>query len=165
MQIRPLNPAEPAELDWVVHGMRATLVEVEGEAQGAALYSMDWLRERARWHLEHPERSVLLAQQVGGEILGHTILRREDDAAGALGLISTTYVAPAARRQGVAQGLLQAGEAWFRARGLPRSATWTSATNTPLIALYQRHGYVRTAEHRHETTGTQMIQLQRELNP
>lgn len=165
MKIRPLDPAVAAELDWVMHGMRATLIEVEGEAQGTALYTLGWLRERARWHTGHPDRAVLLAEAADGTILGHTILRCETDACGAgYGLISTTYVAPAARRQGLGLSLLDAGESWMRERGLSRSATWTSATNTRLVGLYAKRGYLTVATHAHETTGTSMIRLQRELS-
>lgn len=166
--VRPLDRQQPAELDWVAQGMRATLIEVEGEETGTALYTLDWLRERARWHLDNSEvpADVLLALDDRGEILGHTILRRESDGQlPAFGLVSTTFVHASARRRGVAQALLQAGEAWVRAQGLRHCATWTSSTNTPLIHLYTRQGYAQVMTHRHETTGTLMVKLQRTLEP
>lgn len=168
LRIRPLDRQQPAELDWVAQGMRATLIEVEGEASGSALYTLDWLRERARWHLDNPDlpTEVLVAVSDSGALLGHTILRRESDAQlTAFGLVSTTYVHADARRQGVAQALLEAGEAWVRAQGLGHCATWTSATNTPLIRLYTRQGYAQVLTHTHETTGTPMVKLQRPLEP
>lgn len=160
--IRPLDPASDAEIDLVAQRMRATLVEVEGEAAGGALYTLEWLRERVRQHLV-PGAAVLLLEAAGA-IAGHTIVRRETDGAGhAFGLISTTYVLPAARRQGHAAALLVAGEAWMQAQGLARSATWTSSTNTALIALYAAHGYREAERGTHPLTGTVMVRLARAL--
>jgi ribosomal protein S18 acetylase RimI-like enzyme len=164
MRIRALDLAAPAELDWVAQGMRATLIEVEGEVVGTSLYSLDWLRERARWHAEQLElpAAVLLIVDAQNAILGHIIVR--EDPAGE-GLISTSYVLPAARRQGLGQALLAAGEDWMLARGLHQACTWTSASNQPLIALYERSGYRRAEQHRHEQTGTWMLALRRSLLP
>jgi GNAT superfamily N-acetyltransferase len=164
--IRPINALDAAEIEWVAQGMRATLIEVEGEAVGTALYDLDWLRDRVRQHLDGrvAAAQVLLAEDAQGRFLGYTIVRREGEAAEAsYGLVSTTYVAPPARRQGLADALLQAGEQWMQSRHLPHSATWTSATNTPLIRLYAKHGYVQTATHDHVTTGTPMVRLERAL--
>ncbi|MFZ5479621.1 MAG: GNAT family N-acetyltransferase [Myxococcota bacterium] len=146
--IRPL--ASPAELDLVAARMRATLVEVLGEARGGSMYTMDWLRERARWHVDHG--AVLLAD-VDGAIAGHTIVREEPDG----GLFSTTWVDPAWRRRAIGSALLLAGEGWMRARGLAAANTWTSSTNVPLIRLYERHGYAIVER------GEEMVRLSRSL--
>ncbi|MCA0175581.1 MAG: GNAT family N-acetyltransferase [Proteobacteria bacterium] len=160
--IRPLDPASAAEIDLVAQRMRATLIEVEGEAVGEALYTLDWLRERVRQHLV-PDAAVWLLE-VDGAIAGHTIVRRETDGAGhAFGLISTTYVLPAVRRQGHAAALLAAGEAWMQTQDLARSATWTSVTNTALIALYTAQGYREAERGTHPQTGTTMVRLARAL--
>lgn len=164
--IRSIDPAAEAEIDLVAQRMRQTLIEVEGEATGTALYTLDWLRDRVRFHLDPAqcEGWVMLAETPGGEVLGHCIVRVEKDDEGApFGLFSTTYVVPEARRHGVAVQLLLAGEAWMQARALPRSATWTSATNTKLIGLYEKHGYAIDARHSHATTGTNMVRLARRL--
>src|SRR5262245_7442689 len=114
--------------------MRLTLIEVEGEVAGGAMYSMDWLRERVRWHLDPAccTGQVFLVELAGGVIVGHTIVRVEHAETGRrFGLFSTTYVDPAERRRGVADALLQRGEQWFAEQGLSEACTWTSATNTP----------------------------------
>ncbi len=165
-QIRPLDRGQHAEVEWVAQGMRATLIEVEGEAAGTALYDLDWLRDRVRQHLDGriAAAQVLLAEGAQGQILGHTIVRREGSAdEDAYGLVSTTYVSPSARRQGLADALLAAGEQWMQSQHLHRSATWTSATNTALIRLYAKHGYAQAATHAHVTTGTPMVRLERRL--
>jgi len=164
--IRAINPLSVAEIDLVAERMRATLVEVEGEETGTDLYSMDWLRERVRWHLDSAQVAalVLLAENNTGVILGHTIVRREFEQDGReYGLISTTYVMPESRRLGVAEALLRASEEWMRNLGLGNSATWTSSTNLKLIRMYEKHGYRQTATHVHETTGTIMVKLERDL--
>jgi hypothetical protein len=76
LDLRALNPADAAEIEQVAQGMRATLIEVEGEALGASLHSLDWLRERVRWHLDHPCAAVWLALQ-GEAIVGHSLVRAE----------------------------------------------------------------------------------------
>ena len=139
--IRPLDPGRPGELELVAERMRETLVEVLGEERGAVMYTTAWLRERVRMHLDAAVGAVWVAE-LDGAVVGHTIVRVETDDAGAsFGLFSTTYVVPEARRRGLAQALLDEGEAWMRAMGLPVAATHTDEGNTPLIELYRRRGY------------------------
>ena len=164
--IRAIDPASDAEINLVAQRMRLTLIEVEGEAAGTALYTMDWLRERVRWHLDPALviAQVFLAIDVGGVIVGHTIVRVETDGdGGRFGLFSTTYVQPESRKDGIANALLLHGEQWMRALGLPSAATWTSASNIKLIGLYAKHRYAITERHVHEVTGTAMVKLARTL--
>ena len=164
--IRPIDPDADAELAFVADRMRQTLVEVEGEA-GRTLYALDWLRDRVAFHLD-PARSagaVFVAVGAGSELLGHTIVRIEhEEPAHRFGLFSTTWVEPSARRAGVADRLLARGEAWMRAHGVAEAATWTSATNSGLIALYARRGYSPTDSGPNDLTGTVMVRLARSLN-
>ncbi len=167
MRIREIDAADDAEIDLVAQRMRDTLIEVEGPETGVALYTMDWLRDRVRWHLD-PDKAlakVLLAVDADGQIVGHTIVRRESTEEGAhFGLVSTTYVVPASRRFGIAQRLLEAGEAWMHQHALPVSATWTSSTNTPLIRLYARNGYAQVEQHAHPVTDTLMVKLEKRFD-
>jgi len=162
LQLRSLEAARPAELEWVARGMQATLIEVEGEAIGRSLHSLDWLRERVRWHLSHPCAAVWLVLS-GERIVGHSIVRAEGQGADRHGLVATTYVLPEARRRGIAQRLLSHDEQWMRAQGLDESRTWTGANNRPLIALYERQGYRITQRVLHESTRTPMVCLARML--
>ena len=162
--IRELDPCSDSEIELVAQRMRDTLIEVEGADVGTALYSMQWLRERVKWHLNPQTASakIFLAVDTDEQIIGHTIVRKEIDEHGNVhGLFSTTYVVPAARGTGVADQLLLTGERWMRETGLPSAATWTSATNAKLIALYTKHGYIEAAQHMHEVTGTVMVKLVR----
>jgi GNAT superfamily N-acetyltransferase len=163
--IRPIDPGAGSELAFVAERMRQTLLEVEGEV-GRTLYTTEWLRDRVAFHLE-PARStgaVFVAVGGDGELVGHTIVRAEHHADGRrFGLFSTTWVEPAARRAGLADRLLSRGEAWMRGHALPEAATWTSATNHKLIALYAKRGYAPTGSGQNDLTATAMVRLARAL--
>jgi GNAT superfamily N-acetyltransferase len=159
-RIEPLRPDDPAALDGVAQGMHDTLVEVEGEANAQALHDLSWLRDRALSHVDgRLSPSAAWLARAGAAIVGHCLVRREDDDAGPLGLFATTCVHPAHRRVGVAQQLHRTAEAWFDAQGLARRATWTAAGNRPLIALYERHGYAVDLRAVHPTTHSPMVRL------
>ena len=165
-RIRDIDPASDAEVDLVARRMRQTLVEVEGEETGTALYSMQWLRDRVRWHLDPANTTgrVFLAEGPGGRVLGHAIVRMESDGSGRrFGLFSTLFVDPGSRRRAVGTRLLRHGEGWMASQALPEAATWTSSTNAKLIGLCSKHGYAITARHEHEVTGTIMVRLARPL--
>lgn len=144
--------------------MRATLIEVEGEAAALALHDMDWLRDRVRWHLD-PQKSlasVMLAKNNKHEVLGHTIVRRETNAyKNHYGLVSTTYVLPEQRGLGVGTLLLRAGERWFYEHKLTSISSWTSAQNSALIGLYEKNGYSIVERQVHDVTGTWMVRLEK----
>ncbi|MFX1679470.1 GNAT family N-acetyltransferase [Mitsuaria sp. CC2] len=171
MLLRPLSLTDTAAIDLVAERMRATLIEVEGEEAGGTMYSMDWLRDRVRWHLDGRAAEVVVAEDEAGVIVGHTIYRVECESdshsaslnAAPFGLISTTYVVPEARRLGVAQRLLAHAEAWFLERHVPFACTWTSETNTPLIGLYDRNGYVESERGPNQLTQTMMVRLTKAL--
>ena len=174
MHIRELDTRSDSEIELVAQRMRDTLIEVEGADVGTTLYSMQWLRERVKWHL-NPQTAIakiFLATDANAnanantnadeQIIGHTIVRKEIDEHGNVhGLFSTTYVVPAARGTGVADQLLLTGERWMVEIGLPSAATWTSTTNANLIAMYAKYGYIEAGQHMHEVTGTVMVKLEK----
>ncbi len=57
------------------------------------------------------------------------------------GTINRLAVAPAHRRQGLAQRLLAACEAWFHEQGIEVWMALIEAENDPSLALFQREGY------------------------
>lgn len=142
MRIREIDPSSEAEIEIVAARMRLTLMEVIDPVRGDAMYTLDWLRDRVRFHLD-PSRqaAVYVAEADDGRIVGHTIVRTQVEEDAELGLFSTTYVVPEARRAGVAQMLLQRGEDWMLGVGMSRAATYTSNTNDKLIHLYESRGY------------------------
>ncbi len=158
--LRPLNAESESEVALVAERMRLTLMEVVGSEEGRTMYSMEWLVARVRWHLdaENCTGAVFVAQSAN-EVVGHTIVRVEKGEGDAIGLFSTTYVAKWARRRGIANALIEAGESWMRKQGMHCAATHTSESNTPLIRLYEKHQYsiaLRDAE-------SKMIRLEKSL--
>ncbi|MEQ1936174.1 MAG: hypothetical protein ABL962_20145, partial [Fimbriimonadaceae bacterium] len=79
MTIRPLNPNSIEEIELVAKRMRLTLMEVISVEEGEKMYTMDWLIERVKFHLDPTlcDGQVFLAEADDGTILGHTIVRIE----------------------------------------------------------------------------------------
>ncbi len=163
--LRELDPACEADVEWVAQGMHLTLIEVEGE-KGRATYPVAWTRARLREFLD-PAKHVAqvflgVCADDAAAIAGHSILRINTMPDGRrYGLVSTTYVAPANGRAGIADALLGRGEAWIRAQGLDEAATWTSAANVRLIRLYEKHGFAVTETG--ENDGSRMVRLSKPL--
>jgi GNAT superfamily N-acetyltransferase len=163
--LRTLDPASEADIEWVALGMHLTLVEVDGE-QGRHHYPLAWTRARLHELLD-PSRHVAqvflaVAPDSPSDIAGHTIVRLNEMPDGRrYGLVSTTYVEPARRRAGIADALLERGEAWLRDQGMTEAATWTSAANMRLVGLYEKHGFAVTETAARD--GTAMVRLSKWL--
>ncbi len=144
LAIREINGQSEAEIKLIAGRMRDTLVEVLGEERAVAMYSMDWLIDRVKFHL-NPTLStskVFISQNSQGEILGHCIVRIEQNENGKkYGLFSTTYVEPKSRKLGIANNFLITGEHWMISHGLSIAVTDTAKDNSKLINLYFKHGY------------------------
>ena len=147
LTIRSVAPDDCGEITLVARRMRDTLVEVLGRERGASMYSLDWLVGRVRWHLD-PDQvvgEVFVAEDPEGRIVGHTMVRVDEDEAGrALGLFSTLYVVPDARHRRVATRLVERGEGWMPAQGLGEARTYTDVDNAKLQALFMERGYALT---------------------
>jgi ribosomal protein S18 acetylase RimI-like enzyme len=87
---------------------------------------------------------ILIAEDARGAPAGMLIAGRADEGAFVLprnrphGEVSDLWVAPAARRQGLATRLLAEAERRFRAAGLRRMTIAALAANAPAAALYRR---------------------------
>lgn len=165
-RIRALDPDAPGEVRCVAERMRDTLIEVEGAARGADLYSLDWLEARVRWHLDADKTHarVLVATDEARAIVGHTIFRVESPDEAPFGLISTTYVLPAARRAGCAARFVEAAHDWLRRQHIATCCTYTSSTHRPLIALYARFGYRIVETGKNDLLDTIMVKLAVDLD-
>ena len=142
-RIREIDASSAEEIALVAGRMRRTLIEVLGEERGVSMYTMEWLEDRVRFHLD-PSRCmgcVLLAEATDGKIAGHAIIREESVDGRKIGLFSTFWVEPEYRRRAIATGLLESGERWMRERCLTVAATNTSDANEKLIRLMRRQGY------------------------
>lgn len=144
LRLRDLDPRSEAEVDLVARRMRQTLVEVLGAERGEAMYELDWLRERVRYHLGDARRAarVVLAEQ-GGSILGHAMARVEQspDEGGTYGHFSTIFVEGEHRGRGVAGALIDEVERWLGDQGVPRITYDTGAHHHRVIGMFERRGY------------------------
>lgn len=142
-QIRPIDRNSEREIELVAMRMRDTLVEVLGEERGGAMYTLEWLIDRAKLHLDpvNCTGEIFLAVDDSGEIVGHTIVRLEKDDTGQFGLFSTIYVVPSARGGGHAKSLIAQGEEWFNGHGMLRLYTYTEENNEPLKRLFCAMGF------------------------
>lgn len=154
--IRPIAADSAEEVAWVAQRMRATLVEVLGQERGEAMYTLDWLDRRVRFHLDASQcqGQVFIWVEPGRQRQGYTIVRREGPG---LGLFSTTFVEESGRRRGVAGALVEAGEVWMRQQGLGQAATYTADHNLPLQRLFIGRGYCLT------TAENGFVKLSRQL--
>lgn len=141
MKIREIDPKSDAEIQLVAQRMRQTLVEVLGEEKGTSMYTMDWLIERVRWHLDtkNTQGRVFLSESQSGEIIGHAIARI--DHGSSYGYFSTVFVEPSSRRHGVATNLLKHVEIWLLDCGMSKVVYNTAENHVALIGLFKTHGY------------------------
>lgn len=86
--------------------------------------------------LDSPRVRVLLAQGENGSLLGYAVLSVILDE----GNLDNIAVAPAARRQGVADALLSALIGFGREH-LAVLMLEVRSSNVPAIALYEKHGF------------------------
>ncbi len=143
-RIREINPQSDIEVGQVAARMRLTLQEVLGEVRGREMYTMDWLIQRVRFHMNSSKcvGQVFLSENDEGFVTGHTIVRLEpDDIGKQIGLFSTIYVEGAFRGKGIAQSLIRRGESWMLEKGMDEAATYTAEDNLPLHRLYSKLGY------------------------
>lgn len=95
-----------------------------------------WSEALFREALENPQVAILLAQGEDGGILGYAVVSTVLDE----GNLDNIAVARSARRQGVADALLSALTGFGRER-LSRLMLEVRASNSPAIALYEKHGF------------------------
>jgi len=91
---------------------------------------------------EDPRATVLIAQGADGTRLGFISLKSVADVGGTeRAHVADLAVREDARRKGVGQALMHAGEAWARERGLPVLGLDVWSTNEPALAFYRALGY------------------------
>jgi len=95
-------------------------------------------RDLARSHSEGSDRAILLAVD-GGVAIG--MIRVEREAPRELFGIYSLWVAPEARRRGLAARLLAGAERWAASVGGRRAELFVAAGAAPARALYERFGY------------------------
>jgi len=94
----------------------------------------------AEWERQVREIATFVAAVDGCDV---GLVRGErHDRAIDCGYLISMWVAPMARRQGVAAGLIDAVVRWARDEGLSRLVLDVAEKNLPALALYTRKGFV-----------------------
>lgn len=142
MDVRRLQPAE-----WLAYrGIRLRALADAPEAFGAthadelALSDADW-QERA----SRPDRAVFVVDGPDG-LVG---LAQGGPAPGIehVAALYSMWVAPEARRLGLASALVEAVKAWAVEAGYPALGLGVTTTNGPAIALYEQLGFTANGDH------------------
>lgn len=157
MKIREIDPQSDTEINLVAQRMRQTLVEVLGEEKGGSMYTMSWLIDRVRWHLDpnNTNGRVFISENKNGKIIGHAIARI--DHGSSFGYFSTIFVEPLSRRHGIASNLMKHVETWFSKFEIPKILYNTADNHVAIIGLFKSHGYEVTL------SDSQMVQLTKVL--
>ncbi len=87
--------------------------------------------------------TIGLTAEINGEIVGFVIARINIRRAITFGHILTVNVAPAYRRKGIAQKLLQKIEILFKERGINECRLEVRETNIAALNLYKKSGYTK----------------------
>jgi GNAT superfamily N-acetyltransferase len=129
-----IRPREAGDLD--------RCVQVLAAVHRTSGYPTNWPADPARWLTPDGIAGVWVATTREVPVAGHVVLRRPDaDPAGERAAeVSRLFVAPAARRQGVAQALLSTAIGWATSNGLDLVLDVTDELR-PARALYERAGF------------------------
>ena len=83
-----------------------------------------------------PNSTVLIGRD-GGAIVATAMVGHD----GHRGWVYYLSADPALRRQGIGKALMDAAEAWLKARGVPKIQLMVRETNISVLGFYQRIGY------------------------
>ena len=102
-----------------------------------ACFAAPWSAEGLAEELDNPHAVFRVAVDDAGGVLGYVGMHHLVDE----GFVTNVAVDPAARRQGVARGLLAALAAYGVEHGLYRITLEVRVSNTAAISLYESAGY------------------------
>lgn len=106
-------------------------------------------RPFAKRTIESRDRAIFVAEGPTGEVVGYTILGGATSMLSPLpyGFVYDLWVAPHARRRGVARALLAHATAWCRAQGYAKLKLEVGARNEAARALYTSAGFAEERLH------------------
>ena len=107
------------------------------EAIEKVCFSMPWTEEMIASQLRDGQHEFLAALDENGTVLGYVGMMTVLDE----GYIANVAVAPACRRQGIADRLIARLCEIAVERGLSFLTLEVRASNAPAIALYEKHGF------------------------
>jgi GNAT superfamily N-acetyltransferase len=109
------------------------------------------------WRQRLADRTRFVAE-VDGEPVG--IVSGGDSGKDGAAAVTTMWVAPGFRRQGVGDLLVQSVLEWARADGYTRVVLWVTEGNAQAEKLYERNAFVRTGEVSLVRTGEERIEYE-----
>jgi DNA-binding MarR family transcriptional regulator/GNAT superfamily N-acetyltransferase len=147
-----LRPHRVGDMGWVIHRQALLYSEEYGWDIGyeglIAGICGDFIRDFL------PGREFCWIAERDGDILGSVFLVRKDDDVAKLRLL---YVEPAARGTGLGSRLVAECIATARACGYRRLVLWTNDILGAARRIYQKAGFVLTAEDGHHSFGHDLV--------
>jgi ribosomal-protein-alanine acetyltransferase len=135
------------------------LYEIEKQCFGQEAFTKQQLT-----YLLTAYNAIGLAARVNSEIAGFAIARVDIGRNTSFGHILTVDIAPAYRRKGVAQKLLQEIEAIFREKGIKECRLEVREDNVAALNLYQKLGYKKVGRLEKYYGGAHGLYLQKTLH-
>jgi ribosomal-protein-alanine acetyltransferase len=117
------------------------LYEIEKQCFGQEAFTKQQLT-----YLLTAYNAIGLAARVNSEIAGFAIARVDIGRNTSFGHILTVDIAPAYRRKGIAQKLLQEIETIFREKGIKECRLEVREDNVAALNLYQKLGYKKVGK-------------------
>ncbi len=117
------------------------LCEIEKQCFGQEAFTKQQLA-----YLLTDYNAIGLAARVNSEIAGFAIARVDIGRNTSFGHILTVDIAPAYRRKGIAQKLLQKIETIFREKGIKECRLEVREDNVAALNLYQKLGYKKVGK-------------------
>lgn len=136
-----VRPATAADLEALVRLLGA-LFAIESDFRP----DPEKQRRGLRLMLEDPTRRLVLVAVEGGAVIGMVTVQLLVSTAegGEAGLLEDLVVDEGHRGAGVGRRLVEAAEAWTRARGATRLQLLADADNAPALRFYGRMGWAST---------------------
>lgn len=150
IHLREVDRHNPNEVDLIVGRCMETILEMVPEFNNDPMlareviedFTFSQMKERIMGATHDPHHKIVVASDLDGEMLGHSIFSIKKDADNfTYGSFFTRYIAPEHRRMGLASRMLQEAEEWMKQMGAQYFLAQTHVKNYKLQNLFRKHGY------------------------
>jgi DNA-binding MarR family transcriptional regulator/GNAT superfamily N-acetyltransferase len=147
-----LRAPRPGELGWIVYRHGGLYFEEYGWGAGFEALCARVIADFAADH--DPAREATWIADVDGVPVGSIICIKDDETTARIRLL---LVEPSARGLGVGSRLVEECVAFARRAGYAQIVLWTNAPLTGARRIYDRLGFVQTAEAEHQLWGPKVL--------